>query len=491
MFSRNRNRQLSIDPRLGQRGNVLGCLLFLALVAGALLLGAAGAEAATFTVNSPADVPDATPGNGVCETAAGNGVCTLRAAIQEANLHAGADTIILQANVTYLLTRVGVDDNALNGDLDILDSVTITGAGPGSTIIDGNGAVTGERVLQISACTGGSFPCDGSHPAVVVSMSGVTIQHGKSSNFGGGMINNGTLTLANSTIAHNTVSGTNDWGGGIYNSGTLTLINSTVANNLSGSSNPFGGGIFNQGPMTIINSTISGNTTGGAGGGIYNIGKTATITGSTISGNTAANGGGINKAGSPLIVINSTISGNFSTGGGGGIYAASGTADLFNTTVTNNLANSDGVGLGVGGGVTNASSSTLNFQNSIIALNENVIVTGGGNILNLDDCSGTITSQGNSIMFAVDTGYCTANGAPTIVDPNFGQLQFNGGLTQTHALLTGSPAIDAGNSGGCTDNLGAILTSDQRGFHRPVGSQCDIGAFEVQPDVIFRNGFEP
>jgi CSLREA domain-containing protein len=61
------------------------------------------AQAATFTVNSPLDVSDANPGNGVCETATGNGICTLRAAIQETNALPGADTIVLPPN-SYVLT---------------------------------------------------------------------------------------------------------------------------------------------------------------------------------------------------------------------------------------------------------------------------------------------------------------------------------------------------------------------------------------------------
>jgi CSLREA domain-containing protein len=81
--------------QLGKRAAILAACLF-----------ATGfAQAATFDVNSPADVPDATPGDGQCETAAGNKVCTLRGAIQEANALAGADVIQLQANATYVLTR--------------------------------------------------------------------------------------------------------------------------------------------------------------------------------------------------------------------------------------------------------------------------------------------------------------------------------------------------------------------------------------------------
>src|SRR3989442_3563837 len=92
--------------------------------------------AATFTVNDTADAVDAAPGNGSCATA--GGTCTLRAAIQEANAHTGADTIMVPAG-TYLLTIPGRgEDAAVTGDLDITDDVTITGAGADSTIVDGN-----------------------------------------------------------------------------------------------------------------------------------------------------------------------------------------------------------------------------------------------------------------------------------------------------------------------------------------------------------------
>src|SRR5262245_18453491 len=95
------------------------------------------AAAATFVVNSSYDYPDKLPGDGICETDTGNGTCTLRAATMEANVLPGADTITLQAGVTYLLTRVNMGADA-SGGLKLFDSVTINGAGAGSTIIDGN-----------------------------------------------------------------------------------------------------------------------------------------------------------------------------------------------------------------------------------------------------------------------------------------------------------------------------------------------------------------
>ena len=73
------------------------------------------------------------------------------------------------------------------------------------------------------------------------------------------------------------------------------------------------------------------------------------------------------------------------------------------------------------------------------------------------------------------------------IDPKLGPLQNNGGPTQTMALLPGSPAIDAGNPSGCTDGLGHLLTTDQRGYpyRRPDSEEktgCDMGAFEKQSD---------
>lgn len=432
--------------------------------------------AATFTVNSPADVVDANPGDGFCDT--GGGVCTLRAAIMEANHTPGGEATIhfgLPGVVTYMLAipKSGTDGEA-TGDLNITRTMTLIGNGAGNTIIDGNGSVLGDHVFEITGTVG---------------ISGVTIQHAYSSNIGGGIVNNGKLTLINTAVISNTAGGINGWGGGIFSSGPLTLTNSSISGNTTSNSNAYGGGIFSQGGLRLINSTVSGNSTAGTigfGGGMYTSGITSTLTNSTVSGNSAQTGGGIYKAGAPLILINSTISSNNSNTNGGGIYNSSGTTSLYNVTVKQNTANADASGVGVGGGVANAS-GTLNFQNSIIAQNLNVVIINSFPVINFEDCSGTITSQGNNIMY--DTSDCTVNGTVTIANPNLGPLAKNGGPTSTHALLPGSPAIDAGNSGGCTDNLGAILTSDQRGFHRPVNGgialRCDIGAFEYYPVSLF------
>ncbi len=459
-----------------KRGLVFATLFLVVLIVSSGTTNRSAQAAPTslvLTVNINVDLPDATPGNGVCETALNNHVCTLRGAIQEANAHTGADAINL-SGITYLLSRIGDDNTALNGDLDITDTVTINGMGANSTSIDGNQI---DRVFQITG---------------TVVISGVTIRNGKVSSinpFGAGILNYGMLTLFNSTVISNTINGAGgNYGGGIHNGfgAKLTLINSAVMSNTAGAggATALGGGIMNDGgTLTLINNTVSGNTTPGDGGGIYTVG-TMTITNSTISRNSARNGGGIYKAGAPMIVINSTLSGNYSTGNGGGIYNSSNTTSLFNVTIAYNLANADGSGSGIGGGVTNAG-GTLNFINSIMALNANIFDTGGlFDILQDDDCSGTITSQGYNILYHSDSIYCNVVGSFTLTDPQLGLLQNNGGPTPTHALLSDSPARDAGNPGGCTDNLGAPLTTDQRSFHRPFGIRCDIGAFEYQGKIF-------
>jgi len=386
---------------LGTGIGLTGALLWLALLTAAPVQGAP-APAPTNTpilVNSVADLPDAQPGDGVCETVISGSICTLRAAIMEANARPGPDVIQLQPNTTYQLNLPAPGTSALfgtmditdsrGGDLDITDSVSLLGAGPASTIIDGNGAVTGDRVFQITG---------------TVVISGLTIEHGQGHNEGGGLVNYNRLTLINSVIYSNTATNINDWGGGILNSGPLTITHSSILSNTTGNSNAYGGGMYNQGLARIEDSTFAGNTTlggsgsPGQGGGLYNIGYTTTVVNSTFSGNSGVQGGGIYKGGYPLILINSTLSGNNSTGNGGGLYVGSGDASLFNVTIAENTANSDNFSVDHGGGVANGGAGSLTFLNTIIGNNYKLITMHPLPELVNDDCFGTITSQGYSLV---------------------------------------------------------------------------------------------
>ena len=467
----------------------------------------AAPTAPTFTVNNTADIPGSAPlDNGVCETPAGNGICTLRAAIMKANHFPGGGVTInfgLAGPVTYtLMIPPSLLDDEQTGDLNITNTLTIIGNGAANTIIDGNGTdgvfnVGNGITATISGVTiknGITFGCAGAGGIfnagkLTLSNSAVT---GNTTDcletavsFGGGITNwtNAVLTITNSTVSGNAVLGDSTRGGGIWTAGPLILVNSTVSGNASDYSGEGGGLFVVAAPVTITKSTISGNSST-EGGGLYFYSGSATIMNSTINGNLAENGGGAyGWSSGPLAMTNSTLSSNNSIINGGGIFISRTTTSLFNVTITGNHANAEGSRNGRGGGVFNAISAIVNFQNSIIAGNSNVVIIAGHTILNPDDCSGTIASEGNNIMRTM-SGCTVSGGGVTFADPMLGPLANNGGPTQTHAPLTGSPAIDAGNAGGCTDNLGAILTTDQRGFRRPVfgksALRCDIGAFELQ-----------
>jgi len=180
-------------------------------------------------------------------------------------------------------------------------------------------------------------------------------------------------------------------------------------------------------------------------------------------------GGGIYNTGT-MTITNSTISGNGADGTGGGIVASFGTLTLNNVTIANNTADKNADSFGDGGGIRN-NSSLAYMKNILVAGN---VDTGG----QAPDCSGTMTSLGHNLIQST-TG-CTitlTTGDITNAAPLLGSLQANGGPTLTHALLSGSPAIDAGDSATCA-------TADQRGGVRPVDGNgdgnaiCDIGAYE-------------
>ena len=270
----------------------------------------------------------------------------------------------------------------------------------------------------------------------------------------------------------------------------VTLSGVTITNGIWSGIVGSGGGIFNSGTLTLVTSTLTGNSAGtfcefsctGAGGGISNaVGAHLTIRNSTVSGNEAelvgcsspscyTKGGGIYNLGT-LALSNSTVSGNVLFRGfpeGGGIYN-SGVATISNSTISGNSAVY--FGQGYGGGIGNIY-GMVTLQNSIVANNSD------------DNCHGTMSSNGYNLSSDATCNF-TSTGDLNNTDPVLGPLQYNGGPTQTMALPSGSPAVDAGNPNGCTDALGHLLTTDQRGQPRP-GKQdtggCDMGAYERQSD---------
>jgi hypothetical protein len=312
-------------------------------------------------------------------------------------------------------------------NLTISKSLTILGSSAPTTIIDGGGVNT---VVKIS------------NSAARVTLSQLTIRHGNAQN-----------------------------GGGIYNSGTLTINHCVVSGNRAGSSQHLpaaGGGIYSAGILTINNCVVSGNIAsggigGGAGGGIVG-GSVLTINNSTISGNSDGLGrsGGI-APGNATTINNSTISGNRY----GGIGGSLGLTTINNTTIS---GNSDGCLHSCNLGQIEGNAT---LQNSIVANS-----VGGGN------CYGNVTSRGYN-MSSDNTCNFHSIGDRNNKNPMLGTLGNYGGPTQTIPLLSGSPAIDAGNPSGCTDGNGHLLTTDQRGMPRPDHEDtggCDMGAYEKQTD---------
>ncbi len=425
--------------------------------------------------------------------------CTLRGAIIASNTSMGADVINLPDG-TYTLSIGGTgEDNAATGDLDIRDSLTITGAGQTTTIIDGAAL---DRVIQTDPIGGGT---------IAVTIQELTIQHGAAPQIafvnaeGGGIRNGatapsgltaaGTLHLIDVTVDHNT---SEKSGGGVSNDGVLTMVNCAITANTAGNG-ANGGGIAqdDEGTLSLNGTTVSGNFAeagGGVGGGIFvgffstGASPVVTIDNSTISGNTARTAGGIGRNRGTLTATNSTISGNIATqssGFGGGGIGDSGFTNanmpvmlLKSCTVTgNSTAFTDG-----GGGL-NASGAGTKLVNTIVAGN-----TGNGTP---SDIIGNLISAGHNLigkatLFTVDPGSDTTgdvNGV-TVANLHLGPLVHDSGPpTETHALLPGSPAIDAGSAVGGA--LGCANT-DQRAATRPIDGDgngvavCDIGAYELQ-----------
>ncbi|MCF7979560.1 MAG: hypothetical protein K9L82_16430 [Chromatiaceae bacterium] len=298
----------------------------------------------------------------------------------------------------------------------------------------------------------------------------ISIDHGISATASTTPIDNATAGVE-LVIEGNGNSG--DWNGNLFDgvrpfliqAGSKVTINDFLITNGNVEGIERGGGIRNLGNLTINRCTIAGNRSELNGGGINNASEAVMeINDSTISGNqlvgtdSGETGGGISNEGT-LTISNSTISGNTSSSDGGGI-ATSSALVLDSVTVTGNSAlgaSAAGAGVYVGG------FGTMTARNSILAGNSGA-----------EDCTSFLspaTDAGYNLVQTQDGCNFTDGDNGTIVGqaPQLGQLRDNGGPTRTHALLTGSPAIDAGDT---------ELTTDQRGFSRPAGAADDIGAFE-------------
>lgn len=326
-----------------------------------MLLPAATAHAATFNVTTDND-----SSAGACLPAS----CTLRQAVAAVNAGAGGDTINVPPGL-YTLTF---------GELQLQKDVSIVGAGPSTTVVEGSDL---SRVFNVSG------------PGVVASISGLAVENGRvagtgaSQAHGGGILNAGTLTLRDALVRGNAVvpadgTGLIPEGGGIFNSGTLHVFDTTIAGNrantLPEGGIPTGGGLVNQGgKVDLTDSVLAGNVASGKGGipqagGLYSAAASAhgagvTLTRVLVEGNRTINtdSGGIPEAGgiyafrTDLTIVDSTVSGNKAVGGAiaeaGGIFVLrEGNFTLERSLVANNVAESgtftDGAGLAVNGETT-------------------------------------------------------------------------------------------------------------------------------------------
>jgi len=286
---------------------------------------------------------------------------------------------------------------------------------------------------------------------------------------GGVYVRSGDLSLTNSEVTGNR--SRNASGGGIsVLNGDVSLLNSDVSGNTADDS---GGGVFVTGNVSLVNSIVSENSSGGMpfvdGGGIW-AGGTVSLLDSTISGNSATGrGGGVFVRSSIISLINSTLSGNYAAESGGGINALS--VSLLNSTVTDNET------AYVGGGI---SSRGVTITNSIVAGN-----TDNGTA---PDVTGRdLVVEHSLIGDTTGSEITNSTGVGNILDQPalLGPLADNGGPTLTHALLPGSPAIDAGSDTLAVDADGVPLSTDQRGdgFDRSLFGRVDIGAFESDFDA--------
>ncbi len=464
------------------------------------------------------------PGTLVVSNADDSGPGSLRAALEQANAFAPtADTVVFDP--TFFATPRTI---TLTEDLPVSDSVSILGPGADKLTLNGAGAY---RVFTIDSparlnvtlaglrLTGGhpvyspSFPGGG---AIFVRDDTVTVRdcviEGNTSDFTGGAItvsSGGSLTLQGSTVRGNT---SLSEGGGLWLSGAaaLTVSNSTIVSNTANGGNGGGGIRITGGTAAVTNSQVINNTTTGSGGGIYASGTDVTIRASTVANNQAGGGGGGKFQGSPLQVFDSTFSGNRTgTYGRGGAIEVTPAATapyeprpvlLQNSTLTGNSANGAGGGLAMG--VLTSGSNVLTIQNCTITANstaENSNGAGGGGLyvppplaqdvtvtssivsgnrgaagpsdINAGAVLLTDSAVGSATGFTVKTG--SGNNVPFGADIRLAPQADNGGPTQTHALLAGSPALDRGSNP-------AGLANDQRGtgFPRGRGAAVDIGAFE-------------
>ena len=451
-------------------------------------------------------------------TAADSGAGSLRDAVAQANSAAGADVITFNNGLgTITLT---------SGQIDITETLTITGPAAGQTISGNNSSrifavtavsqpLTLENLTLMDGATTATSPfparcaTDTGEGGAVCTLSPLTLTNSTISGnvtieegaHGGALFVNADATLTNSTISGNSTAGDRARGGALFVYGKATLNNSTISGNSTTGDNAHGGGVFVDGDATLIDSIVSGNSTIGdnAYGGGFTVFGVTTLTNSTVSNNSttgyAAHGGGLHVAGESML-SNSTVSGNRTAGAsalGGGLYMA-GPATLTNSTISGNSTagiNAHGGGLFMNGRITISNSTiagnstadadadggglfaigfnrTATLSNTILAANTGA----GGNfvaVLTTLNASYSLLGDDASEINGTNSNniFNDAPGLAALADNGCTQPAGASGsaaCVQTQALQAGSPALDAADSAVCTADL--VNGLDQRGSIR-------------------------
>jgi CSLREA domain-containing protein len=369
-----------------------------------------GSAADAVVVNSAAD-----PGDGICDA----DECTLREAVTASNLAPGG-TIRFALTTPNTITLTA-------GEVVISKSLTIAGPGAGQLTISGN---RGSRVFRIEG-----------NILAQVHIGELTIEGGSGID-GAGIYNTAGLVLSRTTFVNNTAAFLLK-GGALYNAGTAMVVESHFDSNDASD----GGAIYNATAASLVveASEFRNNTTRFRGGALYNAGS-ASVSRVLMTGNSDSilNSGVLNLS-------NSTVSGNRLGRETGGLHNL-GALILQNVTIAGN----EGAGIKNSGNMVLRHVLLANPVNCVFGPSAGYFFSLAPNLASDETCN------------------LTAPGDLSGVDPLLGPLQDNGGPTWTHALLPGSPAIDAGENAAC-------LALDQRGVQRPQpeGGTCDIGAFEA------------
>ena len=402
--------------------------------------------------------------------------------------------ILFLSNGTLTLTSSTLRENSTTG---------FNGNGGGIFALSGavtlhHSSLTGNSTTGNAAIGGGIFTNTGDVTLIESTLSGNSTAGYQA--YGGGIATfGGNVKITRSTLSNNSTAGDEAQGGALFaERGAVTINNSLLSGNHTAGTFAKGGAISSfEGTTTFNSSTLRGNsTTGrqGSGGVIYTNFGDISVHNSTLSGNstsgTFAYGGGIAAYSGVVTVDNSTLSGNSTSGertqGGAISIKSTGTLTLDSSTLSGNSTSGSG---SKGGGIAFTpynENGSLTIRNSIVA--GNTVVAGSQGADFYSNGEGLLTVEFSLIGNNVGTTLAEAQSADSNgnllgstanpLDSRLGPLADNGSTTETHALLSGSPARNAGDPAIAPSNS----QFDQRGapFRRVVGAAIDMGALERQ-----------